>query len=45
VVVTDRISDTQPATNHFLDSFSTLRSARAGEAFRGVALAPEDYFF
>jgi hypothetical protein len=45
VVVTDRISDTQPATNHFLDSFSTIRSARAGEAFRGVALAPENYFF
>jgi hypothetical protein len=42
VVVTDLISATQPATNSFLDTFFTVRSARAGEAFRGVALAPEE---
>jgi hypothetical protein len=42
VKVTDRISATQPATNGHLDTFVTLRSTRAGEAFRGVALAPED---
>jgi hypothetical protein len=42
VKVTDRVSDTQPATNGHLDRFETIRSARAGEAFRGVALAPED---
>ncbi len=43
VVATDLISATQPATNGFLDTFFTLRSARAGEAFRGVALAPEEH--
>ena len=43
VKVTDLISATQPATNGFLDRFVTIRSARAGEAFRGVALAPEEY--
>ena len=42
VKVTDRISATQPATNGDLDTFVTIRSARAGEAFRGVALAPEE---
>ncbi len=42
VKVTDRISATQPATNGHLDRFVTIRAARAGEAFRGVALAPED---
>jgi hypothetical protein len=42
VKVTDRISDTQPETNGSLDKFVTIRSARAGEAFRGVALAPID---
>jgi hypothetical protein len=42
VKVTDRISATQPATNGHLDRFVTIRSARAGEAFRGVALAPQD---
>jgi hypothetical protein len=41
VSVTDLISATQPATNGYLDRFVTVRSARAGEAFRGVALAPE----
>ena len=40
--VTDRVSSTQSATNGYLDRFVTIRSARAGEAFRGVALAPED---
>ncbi len=42
VKVTDRLNATQPATNGYLDTFVTIRSARAGEAFRGVALAPED---
>lgn len=42
VKVTDQISATQPATNGYLDKFVTIRSARAREAFRGVALAPED---
>jgi hypothetical protein len=41
--VTDRISATEAATNGYLDRFVTIRSARAGEAFRGVALAPEGY--
>jgi hypothetical protein len=41
VKVTDRIGATQPATNGDLDTFVTIRSARAGEAFRGVALAPK----
>jgi len=43
MVVTDRIDDTKPATNGYLDRFATVRAARAGEAFRGVAFAPE-YF-
>jgi hypothetical protein len=42
VKVTDRISAVQPATNGYLDTLVTIRSARAGEAFRGVALAPQD---
>ena len=42
VKVTDRISTTQPATNGYYDRFVTIRSARGGEAFRGVALAPEE---
>ena len=38
----DRISATQPAAHGGeLDWFVTIRSARAGQAFRGVALAPE----
>jgi hypothetical protein len=47
VKVTDLISATQPPTSGGLDNFVTIRSARAGEAFRGVALAPEDdgFFF
>jgi hypothetical protein len=40
VRVTDLIGATQPATNGDLDRFVTIRSACAGEAFRGVALAP-----
>jgi hypothetical protein len=43
VKVTDRISDTAPSTSGNLDQFVTIRSARAGEAFRGVALAPEEH--
>jgi hypothetical protein len=47
VKVTDLISATEPATSGDLDKFVTIRSARAGEAFRGVALAPEEdgFFF
>jgi len=43
VMVTDRVSGTQPAKEGYLDRFFTIRSARAGEAFRGVALAPEEF--
>jgi hypothetical protein len=43
VAVTDLIGATQPATHGFFDTFFTVRSARAGEAFRGVALAPEEF--
>lgn len=42
VKVTDEIDATQPATNGHLDRFETIRSAQAREAFRGVALAPQD---
>jgi len=42
VKVTDSIDATKPAAYGYLDRFVTVRSARAGEAFRGVALAPED---
>jgi hypothetical protein len=42
VVVTDLINATQPSTEGFVDTFFTVRSAGAGEAFRGVALAPEE---
>jgi hypothetical protein len=41
VKVTDRLSATKLATGGYLDWFETVRSASAGEAFRGVALAPE----
>ena len=41
VVVTDLIGATQPASHGFLDAFFTVRSAQAGQAFRGVALAPD----
>ncbi len=40
VKVSDRLSAPQPAANGYLDTFVTIRAARAGEAFRGVALAP-----
>ncbi len=41
VKVTDRVSDTTlPAANSYLGRFTTIRSARAGEVFRGIALAP-----
>jgi hypothetical protein len=42
VKVTDLISATQPATDDHLDKFVTIRSAAAGEAFRGIALAPSE---
>jgi len=43
VKVTDRVSDsTLPSGEGFLGQFFTLRSARAGEVLRGVALAPGD---
>ncbi|MGB9029180.1 MAG: hypothetical protein WCC27_03590 [Acidobacteriaceae bacterium] len=42
VKVTDLITATAPAASGWLDRFVTIRSARAGEAFRGVALAPVD---
>jgi len=41
VKVTDRVSDTTlPPANSWLGRFETVRSARAGEVFRGIALAP-----
>jgi hypothetical protein len=43
VKVTDVINATQAATNGYLDKFVTIRSAGAGEAFRGVARAPEEF--
>jgi len=43
VSVTDRVSDTTLPTGHgHLGHFFTVRSARAGEVLRGVALAPGD---
>jgi len=41
VKVTDVISATTPPTGGGLGTFRTVRSARAGEVFRGVALAPK----
>jgi hypothetical protein len=43
VVVNDRISDTQLSKDPFLDAFWTVRDAHAGEAYRGVAFAPDSY--
>ena len=41
VKVTDRVSDsTLPTGNGHRGQFTTIRSANAGEVFRGVALAP-----
>ena len=45
VKVTDVLSATSLSTKPYYDNFVTIRSARAGEAFRGVALAPEDDYF
>jgi hypothetical protein len=43
VKVTDRVSDTTlPTGDGHLGHFKTIRSAKAGEVFRGVALAPGD---
>jgi hypothetical protein len=43
VKVTDRVSDTTlPPSGGDLGHFFTIRSAKAGEVLRGVALAPED---
>ena len=42
VTVTDVLNATALSTSGRYDQFTTLRSARAGEAFRGVALAPQD---
>lgn len=42
VKVTDRLSDTSlPSGDSYLGHFFTIRSAKAGEVLRGVALAPE----
>jgi hypothetical protein len=42
VKVTDRVSDSTLPTSNHLGHFTTIRSAKAGEVFRGVALAPGD---
>jgi hypothetical protein len=41
VKVTDLISATTPPVGGWLGTFQTVRSARAGEVFRGVAFAPK----
>jgi hypothetical protein len=41
VKVTDQISATTLPTGGWLGTFQTVRSARAGEVFRGVAFAPK----
>lgn len=43
VKVTDVISATTAPAGGWLGTFHTIRSARAGEVFRGVALAPADH--
>jgi len=44
VKVTDLISATTlPSVTGWLGRFETIRSARAGEVFRGVAFAPKDH--
>ena len=44
VKVTDRVSDsTLPKGEDHLGHFTTIRKAKAGEVFRGVALAPGDH--
>ena len=42
VKVTDRVSDSSLPTGEHLGHFTTIRNAKAGEVFRGVALAPGD---
>jgi len=41
VKVTDVISANTPPTGGWLGTFRTVRSARAGEVFRGIAFAPK----
>jgi len=41
VKVTDVVSATSAPTSGWLGTFQTVRSARAGEVFRGVAFAPK----
>jgi hypothetical protein len=41
VKVTDVISATTAPSGGWLGTFQTVRSARAGEVFRGVAFAPK----
>jgi len=43
VKVTDILSATSLPSGPFIGHFVTLRSARAGEAFRGIAFAPHDH--
>ena len=44
VKVTDRISDTTlPTSAEGTGHFKTIRSAKAGEVFRGIALAPSTH--
>jgi hypothetical protein len=42
VKVSDRVSDSTLPTEDGLGHFKTIRSAKAGEVFRGVALSPGD---
>lgn len=43
VKVTDILSATTLPAGPYIGHFFTLRSARAGEVFRGVAFAPQDF--
>ncbi|HTX76521.1 MAG TPA: hypothetical protein VMD29_09975 [Terracidiphilus sp.] len=45
VAVTDRLSDIQLETKGWLDTFFTVRAPHAGQAYRGVALAPQEFWF
>ncbi len=45
VKVTDLPGATTLSTGNTFDKFVTIRNARAGQAFRGVAFAPEPDFF
>jgi hypothetical protein len=42
VKVTDNLKATAPATSGWLDKFETIRAAKAGQLFRGVAFAPSE---